>query len=147
MVTEHHLHIYPKFKRYKTLNSINLPFSPELIWFEPQYKRCKVIYEGGTLGDFVMSPTLSEISTSVINIENSKKIKISEGSKIKSIGNRQFGIIYGDLSCYIWVKREHISTLKTHSLLLSEIKNPLPNALESLMRLKDLKLLDFDQMI
>ena len=147
IVTENHLHVYPNFKRYKTLNSLNLPFSPELIWFEPQYKRCKVIYEGGNLGDFVMSPTLSEISISIISIENVQKIKIDEGSKIKSLGSRQFGIIYGDSSCYIWVKREHISILKTHSLILSELKNPIPNALESLQKLKDLKLFNFDQMV
>ncbi len=146
IVTENHLHIYPNFKRYKTLNSLNLPFSPELIWFEPQYKRCKVVYEGGNLGDFIISAMLTEISTSVISIDCSEKIKIYEGSRIKSIGNRQFGVIYGDSSCYIWVKREHISILKTHSLILSKLKNPIPNALESLQRLKDLKLLDFDQM-
>ena len=147
VVTQNNLHIYPNFKRYKTLNSLNLPFSPELIWFEPQYKRCKVIYEGGYLGDFVISPTLSVISTSIISIENVQKIKIDEDSKIKSLGSRQFGIIYGNLSCYIWVKKEHISALKTHSLILSELKNPTPNALESLQRLKDLKLFDFDQMV
>lgn len=146
IVTENYLHIYPNFKRYKTLNSLNLPFSPELIWFEPQYKRCKVVYEGENLGDFILSAMLTEISTSVIQIECSEKIKIYEDSKIKSIGNRQFGVIYGDSSYYLWVKREHISTLKTHSLILSELKNPIPNALESLQRLKDLKLLDFDQM-
>ncbi len=146
IVTENHLHIYPNFKRYKILKSLNLPFSPELIWFEPQYKRCKVVYEGEKLGDFIISAMLTEISTSVIPIECSEKIKIYEDSKIKSIGNRQFGVIYGDSSRYIWVKREHISILKTHSLLLSKLKNPIPNALESLQRLKDLKLFDFDQM-
>ena len=139
--------MYPSFKKYRTLTSLNLSFSPELIWFEPQFKRCKVVYNGGNLSDFVISPTLSEISMKSIPVANKEKLYCYENSKIKCIGNKHFGIIYNGERCYIWIKREHISTLKTHNIAILELRNPIPDALESLQRLKDLNLMDFGQMV
>ncbi len=147
VATQEEFHIYPSFKKYRTLTSLKLSFYPELIWFEPQFNRCKVIYDGGNLSDFVISPTLSEISTKIVSVERHEKINCYENSQIKCIGNRHFGIIYNGEQCYIWTKREHISTLKTHNLTILELHNPIPNALESLQRLKDLNLMDFGQMV
>ena len=147
VVTQEEFHIYPSFKKYRTLTSLSLPFSPELIWFEPQFKRCKVVYDGGNLSDFIISPTLTEISTKNIPIANKEKVYCYENSKIKCIGNKHFGVIYSGEQCYIWTKREHISTLKTHKLTILELHNPIPDALESLQRLKDLNLMDFGQMV
>ena len=147
VITQEKFHIYPSFKKYRTLTSLSLPFSPELIWFEPQFKRCKVVSGGGNLSDFVISPTLSEISTKNIPVENKEKVYCYENSKIKCTGNKHFGIIYSGEQCYIWTKREHISTLKTHNLTILELHNPTPDALESLQRLKDLNLMDFGQIL
>lgn len=147
VVTTNEFHIYPSFKKYKTLKSISLPFSSELIWFEPQYRRCKVVYNKGKFLDFVISPTLSEITIKSISVETDRNIICNKDSKIKCIGNNHFGVIYNGSECYIWTKKEHITTLKTHNLIILELRNPIPNALESLQRLKDLNLMDFSQMV
>jgi len=147
VVTQEEFHIYPSFKKYRTLTSLSLPFFPELIWFEPQFKRCKVVCDGGNLSDFIISPTLSEISTKNVSVANKEKVYCYENSKIKCIGNKHFGVIYSGEQCYIWTKREHISTLKTHNITILELHNPVPDALKSLQRLKDLNLMDFDQML
>jgi len=47
VATQEEFHIYPSFKKYRTIKSLFLPFSPKLIWFEPQFSRCKFVYDEG----------------------------------------------------------------------------------------------------
>ncbi|MHA1757860.1 MAG: hypothetical protein ACTSVV_13880, partial [Promethearchaeota archaeon] len=149
LLTSNELLIFYNFKKYKNIRSISLPFLPIISWFEPQYKRCKLINSKFQIFDFVLGPFISEkIDYVKINTKTIKNqiFQKKDNLKIKTIGTKHLAIIFTNSTFYLLVKKEHVSSLRTHDLILKRLENPIPDALQSLKKLEELKLFDLEQL-
>lgn len=146
-VSKSKLYVFPEFKKYRTLKQIDFNDQNKLIWFEPQYKRCKYINPNNKLYDFILLPTISEpLPSEISNQVLSETFNIHKDFQVKSVGNKHFGFFIGNSDCYLWAKNEHLSSLKNHNITSKKIKAYIPDAKVSLLKLKELKLIDLDSL-
>ncbi|MHA1278797.1 MAG: hypothetical protein ACTSQI_13840 [Candidatus Helarchaeota archaeon] len=138
-ITGESLYVYPDFRRYKKINEIKISNPPQLVWFEPEHKLCKLLFKG-KFYHFSLYPSISDIHLKELGsniLESHRLDTVLINAEIKKLGNTQAYLINTQMDSFLGFKKEHKNNLRTHEISLFKIGRLIPSALESLQRLKD----------
>ncbi|MHA1230958.1 MAG: hypothetical protein ACTSPQ_09960 [Candidatus Helarchaeota archaeon] len=144
---EENLYIFPNFKKYKTLKKIQFSLDFDLGWFEPQYERCNLIFRN-TLYNFIITPIMDNIILNKIKIEynnmSSEDFFVDKEFQLNTLGNKQICILTKQNSSFAIIKPKYIDNSRDSYITIFKFKSQIPDAIESLQKLKELNLINLD---